>query len=511
MSSPNLELFPDDLFARKGSAAPAGASGKEAPDATVVPLESAGSARPAPEDPAPEAKEPEAKEPEAKEPETTVKAKGKARKSGGKPGKTKAAAESAPAASVLKFRLMDEVSEDLDDILRCAEGQAAQSAAVETETAGTEPDQSGSMPQESELEEQSEAAIAPAVQPAVGRQQGQPWQSRARLAAIVLILLAGALAGWYFSTRTAPPAPGSAATSSPTESSNAASETEAVDTAPRSNALKQAAEPDGEPSGGPEAAAEPAATVDVVRIEEDGSVLIAGIAAPETELIVLHNGLPIGVTKADAFGQWVLLPDGPLAEGPHEFGLVIKAVEETVTLPAPDAGPDAGPEAGPGAGDEPTPAEETEEGGAAGATPAPADQESSLPAPGAAATALEGETPFPPRRPAAKSEAGSSAEDPQPNYVIQLASAPSADGAASEWQRLLKAFPTLLKTQDLAVQEAEVAGRGTVFRVRTGAYEKLAAARKACAAFRRQDQDCLVVKLLPAPQPGAPRLARKAL
>jgi len=75
-------------------------------------------------------------------------------------------------------------------------------------------------------------------------------------------------------------------------------------------------------------------SVDVVRVESDGAAVIAGRAAPGTELIVLDNGAPIGMATADAFGEWVLIPDAPLPAGAHEFGLVVKRVQGGVTLPA---------------------------------------------------------------------------------------------------------------------------------------------------------------------------------
>ena len=75
-------------------------------------------------------------------------------------------------------------------------------------------------------------------------------------------------------------------------------------------------------------------SVDVVRVESDGAAVIAGRAAPGTELIVLDNGAPIGTATADAFGEWVFIPDAPLPAGAYEFGLVVKRVQGGVTLPA---------------------------------------------------------------------------------------------------------------------------------------------------------------------------------
>jgi hypothetical protein len=103
-------------------------------------------------------------------------------------------------------------------------------------------------------------------------------------------------------------------------------------------ALAPAVAPATAPSDeGADAGRAPEATlpsVDVVRVEPDGAAVIAGRAAPGAELIVLHNGAPIGTATADAFGEWVFIPAAPLPAGAHEFGLVVKRVQGGVTLPA---------------------------------------------------------------------------------------------------------------------------------------------------------------------------------
>jgi len=111
----------------------------------------------------------------------------------------------------------------------------------------------------------------------------------------------------------------------------------AATSAPTS-ALAPAAAPAAAPSDeGADAGRAPETTppsIDVVRIEPDGAAVIAGRAAPGAELIVLDNGAPIGMATADAFGEWVFIPEAPLPAGAHEFGLVVKRVQGGVTLPA---------------------------------------------------------------------------------------------------------------------------------------------------------------------------------
>lgn len=506
MSSTNLELFPDDLFARKGTAAPAGGETKETPDQTVVSLDDAAGARQTAQEDAPAETRAPAK-PKAR------KAKAKGRKSAGD------GAESEPAASVLKFRLLDEASQDLDEILRCAEG----SAAVEAEP--EEPE----TPAETETLAESEAESLPPI-PAPVAAPARP-AARPRFLSILMIVLvvaAGLYAGWYFSDRTGEPtAPEQegAEAEQPLAPENAL----AVDSGPEAddpaaaegepgpqNALK-AREP--APSEPAEAAAPSAPdikpSVDVVRIEDDGSTLIAGAAGPDMELIVLHNGAPIGVAKADSLGQWILLPEQPLGPGPHEFGLVIKDVEGSVSLPAP-AEEDAPAEAAPS--DE-TPESEAPasdaSGGEAGAAPAPGAQESHLPAPQAdpdsaskeAQTLTADGYPLPLQKPAPATPAidGQQGGSPEAPYIVQFASTPSAEGAAWEWDRLQRSFPKLLEQHEPVIQEATLSNVGKVYRLRTGAFDKLSEARGFCAAFRKQRQDCLVVKL---PEDSAePRLA----
>ena len=516
MTSQNLELFPDDLFARKGDAAPAGNGRKDkAETAALVATETA--PPPVPDEAPAEGREDGAPEAEAKALDETVA--GDAEETGAagvetagktKRGKSRGAAEAAPAASVLKFRLLDEVTDDLDDILRCAESRPTPAADETTAAEAPETDAS-----ETEGPETGTADLGPAAPVAEGTPLWKPrtWPTWARAVAVLLLLAGGALAGWYAATpdSTLDPegsaVPEAAGRDAPTAGSETPSDTRnALERLGAKGGATGGSAPAAEAGETPAEAEGPAPKVDVVRVEEDGSAVIAGMAPPGSELIVLHNGAPIGVAQADAFGQWVLLPEAPLAEGPHEFGLVLKAVEGSVILPGSAAPQSEAPTA-----DDAAPGEE-DLGGEADDQPA-LDQESRLPAPEPASKPLQAlaTLPLPPRKPTADATALSQDDKFEPSYVVQLASAPSADGAASEWQRLRKAHPELLARQDLAVQRADLADRGAVFRVRTGSFETLLAARRFCAAFRRQKQDCLVVKLTEPGETGptaATRLTR---
>jgi hypothetical protein len=78
-----------------------------------------------------------------------------------------------------------------------------------------------------------------------------------------------------------------------------------------------------EPAPTPPAQAAPAKlpSFDIVRVDPQGHAVIAGRAAPGDRVRVLDSGKPIGEVTADARGEWVLVPDAPLAAGNRQLGL----------------------------------------------------------------------------------------------------------------------------------------------------------------------------------------------
>lgn len=72
---------------------------------------------------------------------------------------------------------------------------------------------------------------------------------------------------------------------------------------------------------------------DLVRVEPDGSAVIAGRAAPYAELVLLHNGEPIGTVKADWAGEWAFVTDRPLPAERHEITLLVNDPDAEITLP----------------------------------------------------------------------------------------------------------------------------------------------------------------------------------
>ena len=70
-----------------------------------------------------------------------------------------------------------------------------------------------------------------------------------------------------------------------------------------------------------------------MRVEPDGSAVIAGRAAPYAELVLLHNGEPIGTVRADWAGEWAFVTDRPLPADRHEITLLVNDPDAEITLP----------------------------------------------------------------------------------------------------------------------------------------------------------------------------------
>jgi nucleoid-associated protein YgaU len=75
-----------------------------------------------------------------------------------------------------------------------------------------------------------------------------------------------------------------------------------------------------QPATTPAAPAKPP-SFDIVRIDPQGQAVIAGRAAPGDRVRVLDGDKPIGEVTADARGEWVLVPDAPIAPGNRQLGL----------------------------------------------------------------------------------------------------------------------------------------------------------------------------------------------
>ena len=69
---------------------------------------------------------------------------------------------------------------------------------------------------------------------------------------------------------------------------------------------------------GPAAAAP---SFDIVKIAPDGTAVIAGRAAPGAKVRALDGKAPLGEVTADQRGEWVLIPEKPIAPGDRQLGL----------------------------------------------------------------------------------------------------------------------------------------------------------------------------------------------
>lgn len=176
-----------------------------------------------------------------------------------------------------------------------------------------------------------------------------------------------------------------------------------------------AAEAPAAPAAVPVAPAAPgpiAPTFDVVRVEGNGSIVVAGNAAPNSKVEILNGATVLGSTVAGADGAFAIILDDPLKPGDYTIALrsttgdvvtasaqtavvsipqnpagqVLAMVEEPgkpselLTVPAPDAKP-----AAPATGDQ----------AAAPATPAPAPETPAAAAPAPAAPATVEAAPAP--------------------------------------------------------------------------------------------------------------------
>ncbi len=71
---------------------------------------------------------------------------------------------------------------------------------------------------------------------------------------------------------------------------------------------------------------------DVVRVNRQGDAVIAGRAAPNAEVTVKVGENEIGHAKADGRGEWVLVPQKPLAPGTAELSIEAKGADGKVVL-----------------------------------------------------------------------------------------------------------------------------------------------------------------------------------
>lgn len=122
------------------------------------------------------------------------------------------------------------------------------------------------------------------------------------------------------------------------------------------------------------------------------------------------------------------------------------------------------------------------------AAPAPA----AAPAPQAEAPAPQAAAP----QEAAPPEAAPARPAPVPNgsVRVQLGALTSEESARGEWDRLARRHPDLLGAFRPQVMRFEREGQATLYRLRTGGFADVAAAREFCEQARARNMPCVVVR-----------------
>jgi nucleoid-associated protein YgaU len=138
---------------------------------------------------------------------------------------------------------------------------------------------------------------------------------------LVAVLLLTGLAGLVYERRDARLDAGSAIPSD-------AAKPPAALSLPAAGSARAPASAAGRPTGSARTPGDPPAPMpapvvpdfDVVRVEPNGEAVIAGRAAPNAAVALLVDGKPVAQTRADAGGQFTILPS-PLPTGSSELGL----------------------------------------------------------------------------------------------------------------------------------------------------------------------------------------------
>lgn len=99
--------------------------------------------------------------------------------------------------------------------------------------------------------------------------------------------------------------------------------------APTPPAESQAQAPAGPP--GKEAAETAQPSFDIVRINPEGEAVMAGRAQPKAEVTILDGETELGRVVADGRGEWVFVPERPLAPGTRELSLRATNPDGTVS------------------------------------------------------------------------------------------------------------------------------------------------------------------------------------
>ena len=287
--------------------------------------------------------------------------------------------------------------------------------------------------------------------------------------------------------------------------------------------------------------------VDFIRLDPEGKAVVAGRAAPGTEVVILDNGAQLGRATADIYGLWTFVSAMPLSSGRHDIELAPESEGTLTILPGPspavatpeqqglaESAEEAGIEVASGpaiplpSADESAAATPAEPARDTAETPAPEVPQAPAAAAMVAAAVTEAQTPSEPaeaatttqspaempEEPTTAAAAPAIAEPPQPvpkperaaapqvaaavpasgSFAIQLASLATPSAAQHAQGELEKRFPDLLAGLEMFIDRATLADNRVVYRVRTGPFGSRADAQAACARFKTREQDCLAVR-----------------
>ena len=176
--------------------------------------------------------------------------------------------------------------------------------------------------------------------------------------------------------------------------------------------------------------------IETVRIGASGKADIQGRAAPGADLVILHNGNPLGAVRADDAGAWRLEAQVPLTETQHEFSVVPVQADSSIVVSGPVPKPETG-----------------------SAIPAPA------------------------RKPLMPSR-----------YSVQIASLPTAADARREASKLAAKLSGIVGRERMEIRDATIDRGRTVFRVTVGGFAQRDAAEELCTRIRARNETCLVMR-----------------
>ncbi|WP_120496481.1 SPOR domain-containing protein [Kiloniella sp. EL199] len=80
-------------------------------------------------------------------------------------------------------------------------------------------------------------------------------------------------------------------------------------------------------------------------------------------------------------------------------------------------------------------------------------------------------------------------------YVLQLASLKSKDGAMTEWKNMQRKLSDLLGSKQPIIEKASISGVGVRYRLQTGPFDNKQAASDFCSKLKAAKRDCLVKKV----------------